>query len=35
MCSLIQSLIPDIPEELEIKIKKEKYHAKNALQNSI
>ena len=32
-CKLIDAIIPDIPEELEIKIKREKYLAKKALNS--
>ena len=33
-CKLIEVLIPDVPEKLEYKIKRERYLAKKALQDS-
>lgn len=34
ICRLIDILVPDIPESLELKIKRERYLAKQALQDS-
>lgn len=34
ICRLIDVLVPDIPESLELKIKRERYLAKQALQDS-
>jgi hypothetical protein len=34
ICRLIDVLVPDIPESLELKIKRERYLAKRALQDS-
>lgn len=34
ICRLIDILVPDIPESLELKIKRERYLAKQALQES-
>uniref|UniRef100_A0A1B6CCI5 Uncharacterized protein n=1 Tax=Clastoptera arizonana TaxID=38151 RepID=A0A1B6CCI5_9HEMI len=34
VCRLIDILVPDIPESLELKIKRERYLAKQALQDS-
>jgi anoctamin-7 len=35
ICKIIDIAVPDIPEELNIKIKRERYLAKKALQNSL
>lgn len=34
ICRLIDVLVPDVPESLELKIKRERYLAKQALQDS-
>ena len=34
MCKLIDIMVPDIPESLDIKIKRERYLAKEALQDA-
>ena len=34
ICKIIEMAIPDIPEDLDIKIKRERYLAKKALQDA-
>ena len=34
MCKLIDVLVPDVPESLELKIKRERYLAKQALADT-
>ena len=35
ICKIIEVAVPDVPEELNIKIKRERYLAKKALQNTL